>query len=75
MIREHKRGILTVDLPAYQLKAGDVGTIVHVYTENRGYEIEFFTVDGQTLDVITVTADQVRPVGKLEVLHARSLAS
>jgi hypothetical protein len=75
MIQEHKRGILTVDLPEYQLKTGDVGTVVHVYTESRAYEMEFFTVDGQTLDVITVTAEQVRPVGKIEVLHARPLAS
>ncbi len=75
MIGEHKRAILTVDLPEHHLKAGDVGTIVHVYGEGQGYEMEFFTVDGHTLDVVTVSAGQVRPVGSLEVLHARPLAS
>ena len=41
MIGEHERAILTVDLPEHHLKAGDVGTIVHVYGEGQGYEMEF----------------------------------
>lgn len=75
MIREHERAILTIDLPEHRLKAGDVGTIVHVYGEDQGYEMEFFTVDGNTLAVVTVSVAHVRPVGTLEVLHARPLAS
>ena len=75
MHKEHERAVLTVDMPDYRLKAGDVGTVVHVYPGNQAYEIEFFTVDGQTLDVVTVNAVEVRPVGTLEVLHARPLAS
>jgi hypothetical protein len=75
MIEEHERAVLTVDLPDYRLKAGDVGTVVHVYADHQAYEVEFFTVDGQTLDVVTLQADAVRPVGTLEVLHARPLAS
>jgi hypothetical protein len=75
MISEHERAALTVDIPEYGLKMGDVGTVVHVYTDGSAYEIEFFTLDGQTLDVVTVEASQVRAVGARDVLHARSIAS
>lgn len=73
MIREHERAILTVDLPDHRLKAGDIGTVVHIYNSGSAYEMEFFTVDGQTLDVITVEAAQLREVRSSEILHARPL--
>ncbi len=73
MIQEHDRAILTVDLPAYNLKAGDIGTVVHIYGSGDAYELEFFTVGGQTLDVVTVEASQVRPVTNRDILHARAL--
>ncbi len=40
----------------------------------RGYEAEIFTLGGRTLDVITVTAEQVRAVDANEVMHARRMA-
>lgn len=72
-LKEHKRAILTVDLPEHQLCAGDVGTIVHIYNNGAAYEVEFFTVDSKTFDVITVNAEQLRPVGSGEMVHARPL--
>lgn len=33
MLKEHERAVLTVDLPDYPLKAGDVGVIVHIYPQ------------------------------------------
>lgn len=74
MIKEHERIVLTVDFPEYRLQAGDVGTVVHVYAAGEAYEVEFFTLDGQTLDVITVEAGQVRPIAPMEVMHARRVA-
>jgi hypothetical protein len=71
MIREHERAVLTNDLPEHGLKAGDVGTIVHLYSDGTAYEIEFFALDGRTLDVVTVEADQVRPVSHRDVMHVR----
>lgn len=73
MIREHERVILTSDVPEQGLKAGDVGTVVHVYSDASAYEIEFFALDGRTLDVVTVEADQVRPVGYRDMLHVREM--
>ena len=74
MINEHERVVLTADLPEHNLKAGDVGTVVHVYSTGKAYEIEFFALDGRTLDVITVEVEQVRPVSSMEVMHARSIS-
>ncbi|MEO8397167.1 MAG: DUF4926 domain-containing protein [Chloroflexota bacterium] len=73
MIPEHDRAILTEDMPKYHLKAGDIGVVVHVYSTGDAYEVEFFTLDGQTLDVVTVEAGQVRPVSRRDVMHARTL--
>ena len=72
-IREHERAVLTADLPQYGLQAGDVGVVVHIYRDGLAYEIEFFTLAGATLDVVTVEADQVRPVNARDVLHVRAL--
>lgn len=74
-ITEHSRVALTQDVPGHRLKAGDVGTIVHVYGAGEAYEVEFLSLTGETLAVATVTANQVRPVAAQEVANARRLAS
>ncbi len=73
MIKEHDRVVLTVDLPEYQLQMGDIGTVVMSHQGGKGYEVEFFTVDGKTFDVITLEAAQVRAVNSRELLHARPM--
>ena len=55
-------------------RAGDVGVVVHIYKDGEAYEVEFFTLDGETLDVVTVEAKQVRPVSPRDVMHARAMA-
>lgn len=74
MIKEHERVVLTVDFPAHGFKAGDVGVVVMVHGEGEGYEVEFFALDGRTVDVITAEAGQVRPVEAAEIMHARRIA-
>ncbi|HVU27151.1 MAG TPA: DUF4926 domain-containing protein [Verrucomicrobiae bacterium] len=72
-IKEHDRVVLTRDLPAKGLEAGDVGTVVHLYRDGRAYEVEFVALDGTTAAVATVEAADVRPVHKREITHAREL--
>jgi hypothetical protein len=72
-IKEHDRVVLKSDLPAEGLKAGDVGTIVHIYRDGLAYEVEFTTLDGDTAAVATVESSQVRQVHKREITHAREL--
>jgi hypothetical protein len=70
MIKELETVVLTVDLPEHRLKKGDVGTVVMVHSI-PGYEVEFMTLGGETLVVVSLSKDQVRPVGSREVAQAR----
>jgi hypothetical protein len=72
MIKELDSVVLTVDLPEHGLKKGDVGTVVLMH-DGGGYEIEFMTLGGATLAVMTLTRDQVRAVGGREIAQARVL--
>ena len=74
MIREHDCIVLTDDIPAEGLQSGDVGTLVHIHPNAAAYEVEFVTLTGKTAAVVTVSADQIRPVGSSEIPHARELA-
>ena len=74
-INEHDCVVLTADLPKEGLKAGDVGTLVHVHGNGVAYEVEFMTFSGKTIAVTTVEASDVRPVGERDVSHVRELQS
>ena len=74
MIKEHERVVLRTPLSGEGLEAGDVGTVVHVYKDEQAYEVEFVTLDGHTAAVVTLEASQVRPVGRLDITHARELS-
>ena len=51
MIHEFDRVVLTARVPAGAWRCGDVGTVVHVYADGKAFEIEFMTLDGQTVAV------------------------
>jgi hypothetical protein len=70
MSKELGTVVLTQDLPEYGLKRGDVGTVV-LFHDAAGYEVEFMSLDGETLGVVSLMAQQVRPVGRREIAHAR----
>jgi hypothetical protein len=74
MLKELDTVVLAVDLPEHGLSRGDLGTVVLVH-EDKGYEVEFMTLDGETLAVVSLFADQVRPVGHGEIAHARAVSS
>jgi len=74
MIHEHDRVVLTSPFAAEGLEVGDIGAVVHVYPRNEAYEVEFVTLTGTTAAVVTVPAEQVRPVSSREIPHARELA-
>ena len=72
MMKELESAVLTVDLPEHGLSAGDLGTIVLVHG-NEGYEVEFVTLEGETLAVVSLSADQLRRVEPREIAHARAV--
>jgi hypothetical protein len=73
MIQEHDRVMLTVDIPEYGLKAGDVGTVVDITPNEQQYTLEFFNFAGDTIAVVPVKASHVRQLGRQEITHARVL--
>lgn len=75
MIRELDRVVLTADVSSEGLVSGDVGTVVHFYADGKAFEIEFMTLDGETVAVATVEASAVRPVTGQDISHSRHLQS
>jgi hypothetical protein len=73
MIRELDSVVLTIDRPEYGLKNGDVGTVVLIHRGGAGYEVEFETLDGETVVVTSVAASQLRLGGRREIAHVRAL--
>ncbi len=74
MIKELDPVVLTTGLPQQGLQEGDVGWVVMVHAGGRGYEVEFVTLVGETISVVTVPAAGVRSVRAKEIPHARMVA-
>ena len=73
MTKELDTVVLTEDLPEHGLQRGDLGTVVLLHP-GEGYEVEFMTLDGQTLAAVSLLSRQVRPVGRREIAQARAVA-
>lgn len=74
MIKEHDRIVLLQDLLAEGLQAGDVGTIVHIHKEGEAFEVEFLTLEGETVAVVALFSSQIRSVSKRDITHVRERA-
>ena len=74
MIKELDAVVLTNARPEHGLQAGDVGWVVLVHEGGAGYEVEFVTLNGETVSVETLSADAVRPARRNEIAHARRVA-
>ena len=73
MIKTFERVVLTEDISGTGLRKDDVGVVVMIYKNGEAYEVEFLTLDGSTIAVETVKAEQVRPVKNTEILHVRDV--
>lgn len=71
MLAEHAIVVLNFDMPAVGLYAGDVGAVVHVHGQGKAYEVEFVDGNGTTIALLTLDADEVRPIASGELLHTR----
>jgi len=70
MIKKFERVVLTENLKGTPFVKGDVGTVVMIHDNSKGFEIEFFAADGSTLGVETVEANQVVSAKRVKkVLH------
>jgi len=64
--------VLARDLPAKDLREGDLGTIVQIY-EPDGLEVEFVTASGRTSALATLRTADVRPSVDTDIVSVRSL--
>ncbi len=71
MIAELDRVILITDISEYNLEQSDIGTVVLVHQDGKGYEVEFVTLDGETVAIVSLFAAQVRPISSREIAHTR----
>lgn len=74
MMRELDTVVLMRDFEEYCLKEGDIGTVVHCYSDGEAFEVEFVSADGRTLAVITLTNVDIRLMDSKEILHVRKMS-
>ena len=74
MIKIYDRVVLNQNIPAKGLMKGDIGTVVMIHGKNEGFEVEFFTLEGSTRSVETLSPAQIRMVKSNEVAHVREIA-
>lgn len=73
MINELDQVELLEDIPDDGLKAGDVGTVMLVHQDGKGFTLEFLTWDGETVAVVTVDAAKIRGIKSKEIPRTRKL--
>ena len=73
MIKELETVVLTRDFPEDGLSSGDNGAVVHCYKDGTAFEVEFVTVNGETLAVITPGPKDLRLMHPNEILHVREI--
>ncbi|MGK7884084.1 MAG: DUF4926 domain-containing protein [Crocosphaera sp.] len=77
MLKLYERVSLNKDFPEYNLKKGDIATLVdtvpHPTGGEEGYVLEVFNALGESLNVIVVPSSAVEPLKQDEILSVRSL--
>jgi len=73
-IKELDSAVLMTDLPEHGLARGDIGTVVLVHEGGKGCTVEFMTLAGHTIAVVTLLADQIRQIARDEIAHVRHVA-
>ena len=79
ILKLYQEVALTRDLPEYQLRAGDIATLVdfvpHPSGSEEGCLLEVFNAVGESLTVIAVPISTVEVLRPDEILTVRSLAT
>lgn len=67
--------IAAANFPEHRVLAGDLGTIVEIYSAPfLAYEVEFVNPDGSTRALLTLAPSQVRRLSPADVLTTRQMA-
>lgn len=68
---EHETVVLIRDHAEHGLRAGDVGTIVHIYKEPEMCDVEFVRADGRPVAILTLSTTEFRKMKTDDMLHVR----
>lgn len=68
-----ERVVLEADRPEHGLRKGDLGIVVEIYPPD-GLEVEFMTASGDTVAVLTLAVEDVRPAGEDDMVAVRQLS-
>ena len=49
--------------------------MVHCYRDGKAFEVEFVTGEGETVAVVTLSIEDIRPMRREEILHVCALVS
>ena len=66
--------VLTHDLPAHGLRAGDLGAIVYVHSPAQ-VEVEFVRASGRTQALLTLAETDLRLVADADLLAVREVSA
>ncbi|MCV3212548.1 DUF4926 domain-containing protein [Plectonema radiosum NIES-515] len=73
----YQRVALNRDLNEYQLKKGDVATLIdfvpHPSNTEQGCVLEVFSATGKSIAVVIVPITDIKPLKNHEILSVRSL--
>jgi Domain of unknown function (DUF4926) len=61
-INELDTVVLTHNIPEQGLKEGDLGAVVHCYSNGVAFEVEFIDLAEDTTALVTLTKTDIRPV-------------
>lgn len=50
---------LTGDIPEYNLRRGQIGTVVEILANGNAFEVEFSDLDGCTYESVGLSSDQI----------------
>ena len=70
--QEHDTVVLLRDVPEHSLRAGDLGTVVFVYSPDR-IEVEFVRASGQTQALVMLGQAEVRAVRDRDLIAVRQV--
>ena len=75
MFKELDTVVLTHDIDKYGLEKGDIGAIVHTYSEGKALEVEIVKADGSSVATLTLEPKEVRNISRSEILKVREFAT
>ena len=63
--------VIVKDFIDQGLVKGGMGALVMVHGDGKAFEVELVTLAGDTLGVLTLTADEVRAITARDIPHVR----